>query len=1504
MKNNYNFSSLVQRYGASILLFIFCFLFNTVAMAQCPDFLDLYSPNVTAYYGKGVDERGNPFENEGLIPGRHTLMTTPGYDPRTGNKLSVLPPGGGPSIKLGNEDVLFEAEALVYKYYVDVNNALLLLNFAVVLEDPGHSFYAQPRFIVRVIGSDGELVEACAEYDVTSGSDIPGFEPYQYNLNRMVMWRDWTLMSIDLSLFVGQEVQVQFITYDCGYGAHFGYAYFTASCMANTMEATACEGGTFTLEAPPNFDSYLWSNGTTQRTATFITSEVTNSHITCTATSAMDCEVTFFAYITTENVVSGTFTDVLCEGENYTQHHFNLPPQQPGQWFFQNVIVNPFLCSTEVINLNLTVIKRFNKINAAICFGESYIENGFNIIEPQPGLYRDTIITGYFGDCSLLNILELVVSWSFNMPDLIQGEASPCTKELCTYSFIGAESLTAFYWVLPDNAIQMSSNFKPQITLFFIDDTPSVITLYGQNGCGNSTASFEIHPRQSYLIQLNEQICQGEVFDRHGFNLGVQNNVGTFVYSKDLNSSLGCDSIVNILVNVLPAPMVKIVPKDTVLCTTGDEVTLVALLNDMTYDPVEPCNNDSDPALFIYYCGVTYLWNTGSTEGSINVNPSVTTNYSVTIATDDGCSASASEFVIVDQTAPIVLYDTICKGEIYTKYDITAIETGFYQTTINNGGCTVNIGIYLTVVEPAVFIISGDICAGEEYTGYGLQFTLYEPGIFRDTLYVISSTNCDSLVIINFNVLPAKTTQIYDNICQFLPYSANGFNLGIQYFTGVQTYSKQENTAQGCDSTTILKLFVHPTPVNIVNFGADTVCVGTATTFTNWSIDGEVPENELSWKWYLEGTPTPFAITKNASEIITLGAHNVTLQVQSTYGCNAETTSEVWVYETPLVADITGNTTPDISSTETYTFVPQSDIIVTKFEWIVTDGIIVGGGEITDDYVTVYWTTKGENEVALVVSNPGCSAPDTARLEIFINVSAITYTITPSAGANGSIFPDTIQTINEGGSTTFTFSPATNYEIFQVLIDEVNNPTAVAAGSYTFANVQTNHTIHVTFTPISVNNHTIYLTIGNNGGGNSHDENFAPGSYEIVVKDSADWWVLLWPDHCYDVNELLVNGEPFSSFNYNVGTTFYNITEDLYISISFVLRNYSITVTQTPNGAITPATGNVGCATTPTYTFTPDTCYEIDQVWIDGTPNSAAAVAGFYQFDTIKANHTVTATFKIKTYTITATANENGTINLNGIISVICGSSCTFTFTPDDCYEIDKVLINGTNNSGAVAEKSYTFNNVIANHTIVVSFKLLMITNCPDEVYDEVNNHTYTVVPLAGRCWFRENFRGTKYQDDTDIPLAVPYYNAQHPNTEQNTENFGLLYTWHLATNDESGPSTYIQGLCPQGWRIPTAAEWQLLAVYDANKLKNPDFWLIPNDNNNQLKFDSRGAGFYNSENNRFEDLYGFTAYWSSDTPDNSSATAFSTSIYYHCNQIEIVQIKKTDAISVRCIME
>lgn len=119
----------------------------------------------------------------------------------------------------------------------------------------------------------------------------------------------------------------------------------------------------------------------------------------------------------------------------------------------------------------------------------------------------------------------------------------------------------------------------------------------------------------------------------------------------------------------------------------------------------------------------------------------------------------------------------------------------------------------------------------------------------------------------------------------------------------------------------------------------------------------------------------------------------------------------------------------------------------------------------------------------------------------------------------------------------------------------------------------------------------------------------------------------------------------------------------------------------------------------------------------------------------------------------------------------------------------------------------------------------------------DIDGNTYDAVQIGDQVWMAENLRTTKYADGTVIPYAdgtaIPldaslnstsaYRYAPGTNNNSNDENmdnvvyYGYLYNWtavmHCSSSSESIPSG-VQGICPNGWHVPSDAEWTQLTDY------------------------------------------------------------------------------------------
>lgn len=249
----------------------------------------------------------------GIVNGRHTIMVGNGTDNLACDDITVVAPGYEQSARLGRPAGGYEVEDLRYTYTVADETALFTYRYAVVLNDPGHTPAQQPRFEIRVMNANGQLISPqCGFYQVVAAANITGFRSCGNN----VKYRAWTPVGIDLSAYVGQQVTIEFLTANCTLGAagHYGYAYIVAECNPLEIQVDYCPSNSdqAILTAPSGFD-YQWSTG--QTTQQIIISDPPDGAIySCQLTAVTGCQVTVNATITSTAVVADFSYPAPCPG--------------------------------------------------------------------------------------------------------------------------------------------------------------------------------------------------------------------------------------------------------------------------------------------------------------------------------------------------------------------------------------------------------------------------------------------------------------------------------------------------------------------------------------------------------------------------------------------------------------------------------------------------------------------------------------------------------------------------------------------------------------------------------------------------------------------------------------------------------------------------------------------------------------------------------------------------------------------------------------------------------------------------------------------------------------------------------------------------------------------------------------------------------------------------------------------------------------------------------------
>ncbi|MBT3208234.1 MAG: T9SS type A sorting domain-containing protein [Bacteroidetes bacterium] len=165
----------------------------------------------------------------------------------------------------------------------------------------------------------------------------------------------------------------------------------------------------------------------------------------------------------------------------------------------------------------------------------------------------------------------------------------------------------------------------------------------------------------------------------------------------------------------------------------------------------------------------------------------------------------------------------------------------------------------------------------------------------------------------------------------------------------------------------------------------------------------------------------------------------------------------------------------------------------------------------------------------------------------------------------------------------------------------------------------------------------------------------------------------------------------------------------------------------------------------------------------------------------------------------------------------------------------------------------------------------------------DFDGNVYNTVQIGNQCWMKENLKTMHYEDGSalvdgtgigSIPWGntTKYYFDYNDDT-LNTLVYGKLYTWAAVMNGESSSDLVpsgVQGICPNGWHVPSKQEWEILANYlggqnvAGGKKKEQDtiHWNSPNAATNISGFSALPAGI--RDGSSFENLGIQTFFWTS----------------------------------------
>ncbi len=313
---------------------------------------------------------------------------------------------------------------------------------------------------------------------------------------------------------------------------------------------------------------------------------------------------------------------------------------------------------------------------------------------------------------------------------------------------------------------------------------------------------------------------------------------------------------------------------------------------------------------------------------------------------------------------------------------------------------------------------------------------------------------------------------------------------------------------------------------------------------------------------------------------------------------------------------------------------------------------------------------------------PCCQIPAGQNASVTATFSV--YTVTPSAGANGSISPNAPQIVSPDGTTSFTVTPNSGYYIASV----TGCGGSLSGNTYTTGPITGNCSVSATF--------GADLVVTSSAGA---DGSVSPNTAQLVALNGTSSFTVT-PNSGYYIASVTGCGGSLSGNSYTTGP----ITSNCTVSATFA-PDFLVISSAGANGSISPTDQFVVPNGTASFTVTPNYGYGASATGCGGSLSGNTYTTG-----QITSDCTVSATFSaLPTYTVTSSAGTNGSVSPTSA-TVYSGYSFTLTITPASGYMLNSLTDNGKNViSSAGWDGSaylYTIPYVSSNNSIQASFKV------------------------------------------------------------------------------------------------------------------------------------------------------------------------------------------------------
>ena len=685
--------------------------------------------------------------------------------------------------------------------------------------------------VFRTSGNFEVVMENAAGCDSTVFLDLTVFPLPVTNLTAEICHGNNYVVGTDTFSISGMYEVIIANTNDCDSTVNLDLTVVQA--LETPLSVQICEG-----------QSYMVG------TETFTSSGQYN--ITLTASSGCDSIVQLDLDVVL--VLETNIVENICEGQSYIVGNESFTTT--GQ--YEVNLVSNTGCDS-IVYLDLTVNPQpETQLSITICDSESY-EAG-NESFSQTGLYEITLSSADGCDSTvLLDLSVLPNAESYFDEKICEGETYMAGNEMFTqtgqYKIILPATNGCDSTIYLD--LEVLTHFQTAISAKIcegeiytlggeaFDQTGQYeVTFMSSSGC-DSVVSLDLEVLDFLETNLTESICYGETIQ-------VGNEVfdQTGQYQVDLIASNGCDSMVILDLQVVP---VIEMPLMVTVCSgesyqVGNDVFEQTGYFEILFTAASGCDSLVQLDLVVQppiveNLQVDICQGTSYTIGNQTFDQAG--QYQIGFMTAAGCDSTVLLDLGVADFLQTNLMESICDGESFQIGSQAFNQTGQYQVDfVTAGGCDSVVFLDLLVLQNWKTDLSETICESEIFQVGNEIFTQtghYEVGLQ-------AASGCDSLVVLDLEVLPIETAFLTEEIC-----SGQVYTIGNESFTSAGQYLVTLTAVSGCDSVVSLNLSVNNCNVFAAFTTTDVKCHGGNDGYIEWVVgNGAAP---IAFQWVHTGNP-------------------------------------------------------------------------------------------------------------------------------------------------------------------------------------------------------------------------------------------------------------------------------------------------------------------------------------------------------------------------------------------------------------------------------------------------------------------------------------------------------------------------------------------------------------------------------------------------------------------------------------------------------------------------